>query len=49
MAKALQAWALRPGVPLALSRPGTPTAHLGIEAFNARFREEWVNRRGGIE
>jgi putative transposase len=41
--KALDAWAHRHGVPLVLSRPGTPTDHPFIEAFNARFREECLN------
>jgi putative transposase len=43
--KALDAWAHRPGVPLACSRPGTPTDHACIEAFNARFREACVSQQ----
>ena len=42
--KALDAWAHRHGVPLAFSRPGTPTDNPFIEAFNARFREECLNQ-----
>jgi putative transposase len=49
--KALDAWAHRHGVQLAFSRPGTPTDHPFIEAFNARFREECLNQHwfGSIE
>ncbi len=42
--KAVDAWAHRHGVKLAFSRPGTPTDHPCIEAFNARFREECLNQ-----
>jgi len=42
--KALDAWAHRHGVQLAFSRPGTPTDHPCIEAFNARFREKCLNQ-----
>ena len=40
----LDAWAQRRGVQLAFSRPGTPTEHPCIEAFNARLREECVHQ-----
>ena len=42
--KALDAWAHCHGVKLAFSRPGTPTEHPLIEAFNARCREECLNQ-----
>jgi putative transposase len=42
--KALDAWVHCHGVQLAFSRPGTPTDHPCIEAFNARFREECLNQ-----
>jgi putative transposase len=43
-AKALDAWAHRHGVKLAFSRPGTPTDHPVIEAFNARCREACLDQ-----
>jgi putative transposase len=42
--KAIDEWAHRRGVQLAFSRPGTPTDHPCIEAFNARFREECLHQ-----
>ena len=44
--KALEAWAHRHGILRACSRPGTPTDHPLIEAFNAWLREECLHQHG---
>jgi putative transposase len=43
--RALDAWAHRRGVKLALSRPGTPTDNPFIEAFNSRVRQELLDQQ----
>lgn len=43
--QALDAWAHQQGVKLALSRPGTPTDHPYIEAFNGRLRQECLDQQ----
>lgn len=44
ISKALDAWAHQHGVQLEFSRPGTPTDHPYIDAFNGRVRDEWLNQ-----
>ena len=39
----LDLWAYQPGVELDDSRPGKPTDHASIEAFNGQFRLECLN------
>jgi putative transposase len=43
IAKALDAWTYRNGVPLEFSRPGKPTDKAFAESFNGRFRDECLN------
>lgn len=43
--QALDAWAHQHGVKLAFSRPGTPTDHPFIEAFNGRVRQECLDQQ----
>ena len=42
--KALAQWAYLNGVELDFRWPGKPTAHVLIEAFNARVRQECLNQ-----
>ena len=44
VSKALDAWAYRNGVRLEFSRPGKPTDNAFAESFNARFRDECLDR-----
>ena len=44
ISKALDAWAHQHGVPLEISRPGTPTDNPYIEAFNGRLREACLDQ-----
>jgi putative transposase len=39
----LDLWAYQRGVTLDFSRPGKPTDNAFIEAFNSRFRAEYLN------
>ena len=41
--KRLDQWAYLNGVALDFSRPGKPTDNTFIEAFNGRFRQEYLN------
>ena len=43
ISKVLDRWAYLNGVELDFSRPGKPTDHAMIEAFNARLRAECLN------
>ena len=44
VSKALDAWAYSRSVQLIFSRPGKPTDNAVIEAFNSRFRDEWLDQ-----
>ena len=42
----LDRWVYERGIPIAFSRPGTPTDSATVESFNGRLRQECLNENG---
>ncbi len=45
ISKVMDKWAYERGIEMDFSRPGMPTDDAGVESFNGRLRQEYLNAR----